>query len=243
MEPPIVNVKEYVDGEGDKSEWGKRIGDKENVGVHNLEDDTYVSYEFESTLRTEDSFFKDFVEHGLAHDIIRPRGPEFKDIPPQIANDELYMPYFKGCIGCMVAHMWQHAFLSLINYLIEEGKGRYYLVDKGYLDKERLPSTIIKVKRWKILNKRPQFNVETKIRIIVATFVLHSYIRINSQSDPIFQVLEHYPDFIPPEVLSNVHDTSTNCENIIRSVEMKNIRNHIADSLWYARRRNLFNLV
>ncbi|KAF2290239.1 hypothetical protein GH714_005112 [Hevea brasiliensis] len=83
MEPPIVNVKEYVDDEGDKSEWGKRIGDKENVGVHNLEDDTYVSYEFESTLRTEDSFFKDFVEH-----------------------------------------------------VSSNANGRYYLVDKGYLDKE-----------------------------------------------------------------------------------------------------------
>ena len=32
---------------------------------------------------------------GLAYDIIRPRGSGFKHIPPQIANDERYMPYFK----------------------------------------------------------------------------------------------------------------------------------------------------
>ena len=32
---------------------------------------------------------------GLAYDIIRPRDPEFQHIPPQIANDEKYMPYFE----------------------------------------------------------------------------------------------------------------------------------------------------
>ncbi|KAF2302996.1 hypothetical protein GH714_012460 [Hevea brasiliensis] len=38
----------------------------------------------------------------LAHDIIRSKDPDFKDIPTQIANDERYMPFFKqDCIGCI----------------------------------------------------------------------------------------------------------------------------------------------
>jgi hypothetical protein len=32
---------------------------------------------------------------GLARDIIRPKDPTFQFIPPYIANDERYMPYFK----------------------------------------------------------------------------------------------------------------------------------------------------
>jgi len=32
---------------------------------------------------------------GLAYDIIRPRDPKYQHIPPQIANDERYMHYFK----------------------------------------------------------------------------------------------------------------------------------------------------
>ena len=32
---------------------------------------------------------------GLAYYIIRPRDPKFQHIPPQIANDDRYMPYFK----------------------------------------------------------------------------------------------------------------------------------------------------
>lgn len=36
-----------------------------------------------------------YESKGLAYDIIRPRDSGFKHIPPQIANDERYMPYFK----------------------------------------------------------------------------------------------------------------------------------------------------
>jgi len=33
-----------------------------------------------------------FAPKGLAYHIIRPRDPEFQHIPPEIANDERYMP-------------------------------------------------------------------------------------------------------------------------------------------------------
>ena len=50
--------------------------------------------------------------------------------------------------------------------------------------------------RWKILNRMQKFSVKTQIQIIVATFALHNYIRINSFTDLVFQVLEQYPNFI-----------------------------------------------
>ncbi|XP_056690684.1 uncharacterized protein [Spinacia oleracea] len=38
---------------------------------------------------------------GLSRDILRPRDPEFKEIPSQIVNDTRYMPHFKDCIGAI----------------------------------------------------------------------------------------------------------------------------------------------
>ncbi|XP_020270930.1 uncharacterized protein LOC109846115 [Asparagus officinalis] len=38
---------------------------------------------------------------GLARDVIQPKDRNFQFIPPQIANDTRYMPYFKDCIGCI----------------------------------------------------------------------------------------------------------------------------------------------
>ncbi|KAK2444307.1 hypothetical protein QL285_015340 [Trifolium repens] len=112
-------------------------------------------------------------------------------------------------------------------------EGRYYLVDKGYPDKEgylvpypkiryhqsqfehepptnaqeafnrahsSLRSCIERLfgvlkKRWKILNKMPQFSVKTLTDVIIAAFALHNYIRINSQDDPMFNVLEQHPNY------------------------------------------------
>lgn len=38
---------------------------------------------------------------GLSRNILIPTDPEFKEIPPQIANDTRYMPHFKDCIGAI----------------------------------------------------------------------------------------------------------------------------------------------
>ncbi|KAL2921785.1 putative nuclease HARBI1 [Bienertia sinuspersici] len=95
--------------------------------------------------------------------------------------------------------------------------------------------------RWKILTKMPQFGIETQIRIIVATFALHNYIRINSPDDPLFRVLEEYPDFIPSFEIPDAHAT---CKDAAESctqdsyTKMQAIRDDIAKSLWRARRRN-----
>lgn len=90
--------------------------------------------------------------------------------------------------------------------------------------------------RWKILNRMPQFTIATQTRIIVATFALHNYIRINSPNDRVFQVLEQHPDYIPADELS--YSTSTNEENVRQRSEMKDIRDRIAESLWLGKQQN-----
>ena len=41
--------------------------------------------------------FKEVLDamDNLSRDIIKPRDPKFKEVPPQIANDARYMPHFK----------------------------------------------------------------------------------------------------------------------------------------------------
>uniref|UniRef100_A0A803N2W9 DDE Tnp4 domain-containing protein n=1 Tax=Chenopodium quinoa TaxID=63459 RepID=A0A803N2W9_CHEQI len=106
-------------------------------------------------------------------------------------------------------------------------QGKYYLADKGYPD------------RRGYLVPYPKLSVETQIQMVVATFALHNYIRINSPTDPLFRVLEDYPDFIPSFELPDINHAGSNCDNREGDgTEMKAIRDHIAGSLWKARRRN-----
>ena len=70
----------------------------------------------------------------------------------------------------------------------------------------------------------------------MSTFALHNYIRINSPTDPVFQVVEQYPDYVP---IDDISATSSLAEgNATGKSEMKDIRDNIAKSLWLARRRN-----
>ena len=45
-------------------------------------------------------------------------------------------------------------------------------------------------KRWKILRVMPNFSFETQGKIVVAPCALHNYIRMNSNNDIIFTILE-----------------------------------------------------
>ena len=82
----------------------------------------------------------------------------------------------------------------------------------------------------------PQFSVHTQIDIIMATFALHNYIRMNATNDPIFAMLEQHPDYVPDDELTDIQDSSTNNESMRQtSNEMKVIRNNIASLLWDAR--------
>ncbi|KAK2403074.1 hypothetical protein QL285_052545 [Trifolium repens] len=258
---------------------------------------------------------------GLARDVIRPKDPTFQFVPPQIANDERYMPYFKDCIGCIdgthipacipeadqmryrgrkgiptfnvmascdfdmcftfISVGWEgsahdtRVFLHAINTptlnFPKPPQGRYYLVDKGYPDKEgylvpypkvryhlsqfenelptnaqeafnRLHSSLrsciersfgVLKKRWKILGQMPQFSVQTQIDVIMATFALHNYIRMNSHDDLLFTMVEHNQDYDGDEELPDVYDGDTSNEiPVDRSTTMKATRNNIAKLIW-----------
>ncbi|CAA0811283.1 Unknown protein [Striga hermonthica] len=90
-------------------------------------------------------------------------------------------------------------------------------------------------KRWKILSKMPKFSVETQIDVIMAAFALHNFIRINSNDDLMFGVLEKHPEYIPNDELQDEstshpgYDNSRETKNV-----MKNIRNDIAKMIWSA---------
>ena len=52
---------------------------------------------FQHSGETVSRVFKEVLDamDGLSRDIIRPRDPQFKEVPPQITNDVRYMPHFK----------------------------------------------------------------------------------------------------------------------------------------------------
>nr|XP_043630821.1 uncharacterized protein LOC122602128 [Erigeron canadensis] len=60
---------------------------------------------------------------GLARDIIKPKDATFQSIPPEIVNDQRYMPYFKNCIGCIDG--------THIGACISEGQQLPYIGRKG----------------------------------------------------------------------------------------------------------------
>jgi hypothetical protein len=95
-------------------------------------------------------------------------------------------------------------------------------------------------KRWKILNKMPQFSVKTQIDVIIAAFALHNYIRINSQDDAMFTILEKHPNYIPNDELPGIVDGYQGSERQEgrsgRSTKTKEMRNNVAALLWNIRR-------
>ncbi|XP_058775533.1 uncharacterized protein LOC131649792 [Vicia villosa] len=175
-------------------------------------------------------------------------------------------------------HVFLHAINTTALNFPKPPKGRYYLVDKGYPDKEgylvpypkiryhlsqfenksptnaqeafncahsSLRSCIersfgVLKKRWKILNKMPQFSVKTQIDVIIAAFALHNYIRINSHDDPMFTVLDQHPNYVPHDDLSDSVVDPQGGDipegEAGRSTKMKEIRNNITALIWNNRR-------
>ncbi|KAL2893163.1 putative nuclease HARBI1 [Bienertia sinuspersici] len=62
-----------------------------------------VQERFQHSSETVSRIFKEVMDamDGLSRDILRPRDPEFKEIPSHIVNDARYMPHFKDCIGAI----------------------------------------------------------------------------------------------------------------------------------------------
>ncbi|GMI68705.1 hypothetical protein like AT5G41980 [Hibiscus trionum] len=62
-----------------------------------------VQERFQHSGETVSRIFKEVLDaiDGLSSKILKPRDPEFKEIPSQIAYDTRYMPHFKDCIGAI----------------------------------------------------------------------------------------------------------------------------------------------
>ena len=81
-----------------------------------------------------------------------------------------------------------------------------------------------------------QFSLKTQINIIMATFVLHNYIRRNSEDDSMFIILEQHLDYIPQDELQDIRGSVTsNKTSRMTSKEIKEIHDNINALLWNAR--------
>ncbi|KAL2892396.1 putative nuclease HARBI1 [Bienertia sinuspersici] len=58
---------------------------------------------FQHSGETISRIFKEVLDamDGLLKDLLRPRDPDFKEVPSHIANDSRYMSHFKDCIGAI----------------------------------------------------------------------------------------------------------------------------------------------
>nr|GEV13383.1 hypothetical protein [Tanacetum cinerariifolium] len=111
-------------------------------------------------------------------------------------------------------------------------RGKYYLVDKGYPDRNGylVPYSKTRYHQSHFENEMPKLSVQTQIYVIIAASALHNYIRNSSQEDMMFTVMEQHPDYIPQDELHDVrgHDTNNEDNSEGASNEMKQTRNDIA---------------
>lgn len=50
-----------------------------------------------------------------------------------------------------------------------------------------------------------EFSVKTQIDVIIAAFTLHNYIKVNSQDEAMFNVVEQHPNYIPHDKFQNLY--------------------------------------
>ncbi|XP_019177794.1 PREDICTED: putative nuclease HARBI1 [Ipomoea nil] len=62
-----------------------------------------VEERFQRSSKTISRTFREVLNamDGFSRDILVPKDPELKEIPPQIVNDARYMPHFKDCVGAI----------------------------------------------------------------------------------------------------------------------------------------------
>jgi hypothetical protein len=74
----------------------------------------------------------------------------------------------------------------------------------------------------------PQLSFNTQIDVIMVAFVLHNYIRINSQDDAMFTVFEQHPNYIPHDELPDTVNSYQGSERPEgRSTKTKKMCNNI----------------
>ncbi|GJZ10217.1 hypothetical protein Tco_0544976 [Tanacetum coccineum] len=175
----------------------------------------------------------------------------------QYAWDQLFGDVVAGGEDCISSAMNTKAFQEVHNENAEDEdvesdddlddtqEGKYYLVDKGYPERNGYLVPYSKTRyhqsqnggKYKILGG--MFSVKTQIAVIMAAFALHNYIRNSDEEDMMFTTIEQHLNYIPPDELHDVRGHETNTENVSQgtSNEMKRIRDDIATSIWNARRQ------
>ncbi|GKC59652.1 ALP1-like protein isoform X2 [Tanacetum coccineum] len=166
-------------------------------------------------------------------------------------NDQRYMPYFKDCIGCIDGthigacilenqqgsthdtRVFLHALNTSSSNFPKPPRGKYYLVDKGYPDRNGylVPYSKTRYHQSQFENEPPNNKQEAFNR-------KHSSLR--SYIERSFGVLKKrwkILDYIPQDELHDVrnHDTNNGDNSGGASNEMKQIRNDIATLIWNAR--------
>ncbi|GJZ03940.1 putative nuclease HARBI1 [Tanacetum coccineum] len=111
---------------------------KDQVGVSNRDAGECFQRSRETISRAFHDVLEAITSRGngfqrLAHDIIRPKDLSFRFIPSQIMNDQRYMPYFKG--STHDTRVFLHALNTSSLNFPKPPRGKYYLVDKGYPDR------------------------------------------------------------------------------------------------------------
>ncbi|CAH1445358.1 unnamed protein product [Lactuca virosa] len=121
----------------------------------------------------------------LSADIIKPDANYNDDVPEYILNKPRYYPMFKDCIGAIdgthgTAHDTRIFNEALqrpdLNFPYSTGD-KYYVVDAGY------PNT----RGWELLrDMHVNYKYKNQVRIVIASMVIHNYIRKFGMSDEAF---------------------------------------------------------
>uniref|UniRef100_A0A803MX57 DDE Tnp4 domain-containing protein n=1 Tax=Chenopodium quinoa TaxID=63459 RepID=A0A803MX57_CHEQI len=95
-----------------------------------------------------------------------------------------------------------------IPFQYDDEMSKYYLADKGYLEREGYLTPYHKTRafgilkaRWKILAKFPRYTPQDQNKISYASCALHNYIRLSKIPNPAFVIIDKDSNFIPPEGL------------------------------------------
>ncbi|KAF2286260.1 hypothetical protein GH714_012884 [Hevea brasiliensis] len=136
------------------------------------------------------------------------RDPTFSNIPPEILNDDRYMPHFKDCIGAIDG--------THVSACVQE-------------------ENLIRFIGWKILRTMPPYSFYVQRDIVVVSMALYYYIRRKALADPAFERLDKSLNFIPPDIFRDADDIQAEkSSQESGALQINALRDQIACSLMLA---------
>ena len=89
--------------------------------------------------------------------------------------------------------------------------------------------------KWRILKMVPKFKPRRQKKIIVACMALHNYIRDTKLRDKEFDKCDADEDYMPHVLRQTVPLQGDSTSSLLDAVNMNDLRENIADSLFAAR--------